>query len=91
FLSNAPAHGTSIDLHTLQHEYQIMAKLPGFSWDAITLATQKRRVLHIVADKWDNNGGGHFERRVAFGCDADLSSVRAEFKNEWLRVSIPRR
>lgn len=58
FLSKAPAQGTSIDLNTHQHEYQILAKLPGFNWDSITLATQKRRVLHIVADKWDNNGGG---------------------------------
>src|SRR6266571_1880029 len=59
FLSTTPAPGSSIEVHTHAHEYQIWVKLPGFSWDGITLATQKRRVLHIVADKWDNNGGKH--------------------------------
>ena len=34
---------------------------------------------------------GHFERRVAFGCDADLACVKAEFRDEWLRVSVSRR
>lgn len=133
FLSKTPAQGSSIEVQTHSNEYMIWVQLPGFSWDGITLATQKRRVLHIVADKWDNNGGedynpfcyrllafsasrheryrdvifssyssvfttvrlsflsGHFERRVAFGYDADLCSVRAEFKNDWLRVSVPRR
>ena len=34
---------------------------------------------------------GHFERRIAFGHDADLMQVRAEFDGEMLRVRIPRR
>jgi predicted cobalt transporter CbtA len=58
FLGKTPAPGSSIEVRTHAHEYQIWAKLPGFTWDGITLATQKRRVLHIVADKWDHNGGG---------------------------------
>ncbi len=62
FLSKTPAQGSSIDVQTHSHEYLVWVKLPGFSWDGITLATQKRRVLHIVADKWDNNGGGYYTR-----------------------------
>ena len=34
---------------------------------------------------------GHFERRISFGYDADLSQVRAEFDGEILRVIVPRR
>jgi len=34
---------------------------------------------------------GHFERRISFGYDADLSQVRAEFDGELLRVIVPRR
>jgi hypothetical protein len=37
------------------------------------------------------DGLGHFERRISFGYDADLSQVRAEFDGEHLRVFIPRR
>ena len=55
-----------------------------------TLATKRRRILHVVADSWEN-GGGHFERRISFGYDADLVQVRAEFDGEMLRVIIPRR
>jgi len=46
--------------------------------------------LHVVADSWEP-GGGHFERRISFGYDADLSQVRAEFDGEILRVIVPRR
>jgi hypothetical protein len=38
-----------------------------------------------------NVGVGHFERRISFGYDADLSHVRAEFDGEILRVIVPRR
>ncbi|KAF7306977.1 CBS-domain-containing protein [Mycena indigotica] len=71
-------------------EYKLIVRLPGFKRDGITLATKKRRILHLVADSWEA-GGGHFERRISFGYDADLSQVRAEFDGELLRVVIPRR
>ncbi|KAF9478801.1 hypothetical protein BDN70DRAFT_765341, partial [Pholiota conissans] len=90
FLNNTPAPDSTIEVHTLQHEYQLHIRLPGFSWDGITLATKRKRILHVVADRWDN-GGGHFERRVAFGYDADLTQVKADFNGEMLRISIPRR
>ena len=34
---------------------------------------------------------GHFERRISFGYDADLTQVRAEFDGEHLRITVPRR
>jgi hypothetical protein len=80
----------SITVETLSSEYNLVVRLPGFSRDAITLATRRRRILHIVADSWAP-GGGHFERRVSFGYDADLAQVRAEFDGEILQVTIPRR
>jgi HSP20 family molecular chaperone IbpA len=46
--------------------------------------------LHLLADSWAP-GGGHFERRIAFGYDADLGLVRAEFNGEMLTVVVPRR
>ena len=72
-----------------------------------TLATKRRRILHVVADSWEPEGGtslrfnfrghafmcalGHFERRVSFGHDAELAQVRAEFDGEMLRIIVPRR
>lgn len=89
--SRGPAPADSwLEVETLRHEYRLFARLPGFSREGITLATKRRRILHLVADKWDN-GGGHFERRISFGYDADLVQVRAEFDGEMLRVLIPRR
>ncbi|KAJ7745456.1 hypothetical protein DFH07DRAFT_748921 [Mycena maculata] len=91
FLSHAPPPVDSwIEVETSQPEYRLIVRLPGFKRDGITLATKKRRILHVVADSWEE-GGGHFERRISFGYDADLAQVRAEFDGELLRVIIPRR
>ncbi|CAK5281390.1 unnamed protein product [Mycena citricolor] len=91
FLSHAPPPVDSwIEVETTPADYKLVVKLPGFKRDGITLATKKRRILHVVADSWEA-GGGHFERRISFGYDADLSQVRAEFDGELLRVIIPRR
>lgn len=55
-----------------------------------TLAARRRRVLHVVADDW-NEDGGHFERRITFGYDADLYNVKAEFDGEFLKIHVPRK
>jgi hypothetical protein len=47
-------------------------------------------VLHIAADGFDT-GGGHFERRIKFGYDADLGGVGAEFDGDRLRVFVRRK
>ena len=58
FLSHAPSPENSwIEVETLQHEYKLHVRLPGFTQDGITLATKRRRILHVVADKWENGGG----------------------------------
>jgi len=91
FLSRGPPPTESyIEVETTPQEYRLHVKLPGFGRDAITLASKKRRILHIVADIWEGVGG-HFERRISFGYDADLVQVRAEFDGEMLRVIVPRR
>ncbi|EIM82767.1 uncharacterized protein STEHIDRAFT_84037 [Stereum hirsutum FP-91666 SS1] len=91
FLAHAPPPpDTWIAVETLTREYNLVVRLPGFRRDGITLATRRRRVLHLVADSWES-GGGHFERRISFGYDADLAQVRAEFDGDLLRVIIPRR
>ncbi|KJA27874.1 hypothetical protein HYPSUDRAFT_109074, partial [Hypholoma sublateritium FD-334 SS-4] len=92
FLSHVlPSPDSSwIEVETTQSEYKLLVRLPGFSREGITLATKRRRILHIVADSWENEGG-HFERRISFGYDADLARVRAEFDGIMLRITIPRR
>ena len=58
FLSHAPPPENSwIEVETLQHEYKLHVRLPGFTGEGITLATKKRRILHVVANKWENGGG----------------------------------
>ena len=60
FLSHAPSPENSwIEVETLQHEYKLNVRLPGFTPEGITLATKRRRILHVVADKWENGGGKH--------------------------------
>ncbi|KAL5528378.1 hypothetical protein ACEPAF_7514 [Sanghuangporus sanghuang] len=91
FLSHAPPPAdTYITVETTETEYRLIVRLPGYNRDAIMLSTRRRRILHIAADSWEA-GGGHFERRISFGYDADLARVRAEFDGEHLRVIVPRK
>ncbi|KAF7971618.1 hypothetical protein HWV62_20722 [Athelia sp. TMB] len=89
FLAPSPVEH-AVRVETARGAYTLHISLPGFRRDAITLATRRRRVLHVVADDWAP-GGGHFERRVSFGWDAELGAVRAEFDGSVLRVVVPRR
>ncbi|KAJ1299894.1 hypothetical protein OPQ81_005014 [Rhizoctonia solani] len=69
----------------------ISVRLPGFTPDGITVGTRRGRVLMIVADNYNDDDGGHFERRISFGYDADMAAIRAEFNGDMLRVTVPRR
>ena len=111
FLSHAPPPpDSSIEVETTGDAYKLNVRLPGFKREGITLATKRRRILHVVADRWEDGasvsgggnqgnsnagapstGAGHFERRIAFGYDADLVQVRAEFDGVMLKITIPRR
>ncbi|KAG8736046.1 hypothetical protein FRC10_009860 [Ceratobasidium sp. 414] len=73
--------------------WAITVRLPGLHPDGITIGTRRGRVLVIVADNYNDNddGAGHFERRISFGYDADMANIRAEFNGDMLRVTVPRR
>jgi len=91
FLSqSSPTREVYIAVETLAREYKLVVRLPGYRRDSITLSTRKRRILHLVADSWEPEGG-HFERRISFGYDAELSQIRAEFDGDFLKVIVPRR
>lgn len=94
FLDHRAAAETNLTIETAAERYTLVMSLPGFSLDCITLATkqhQHHRTLHIVADKWDAESGGHFERRVTFpDKQCDLKNVKAEFDGTLLRVYVPR-
>ncbi|CDW97505.1 hypothetical protein [Sporisorium scitamineum] len=96
FLERRPAPPeTDLVIETERTRYVLVTRLPGFSLDCITLATKQHkhhRTLHIVADKWDTEGGGHFERRITFpDKECDLKNVKAEFDGNTLRVYVPRK
>ncbi|SYW85400.1 uncharacterized protein UHO2_01646 [Ustilago hordei] len=95
FLERRPAPPeTDLVIETERTKYILITRLPGFSLDCITLATKQHsqhRTLHIVADKWDTESGGHFERRITFpDKECDLKNVKAEFDGNTLRVYVPR-
>lgn len=58
FLSHAPAPpDCRIEIETTPSAYWLNVRLPGFTREGITLATKRRRILHVVADNWENGGG----------------------------------
>jgi hypothetical protein len=96
-LPPAPDSDTGyIAVSTHPSSYEIIVRLEGVSLNSITLSTRRRRVLHIAADCYadggeSGGGGGHWERRISFGWDADLTAVRAEFDGRFLKVIVPRK
>ncbi|KLO18331.1 hypothetical protein SCHPADRAFT_819969 [Schizopora paradoxa] len=91
FLNHAPPPAEAhLATEMEDNEYRLIARLPGFQRDCIMVSTRKKRTLHIAADSWAP-GGGHFEKRVTFDYDADLTRVRAEFDGEHLRIIVPRK
>ncbi|KAI0690280.1 hypothetical protein C8T65DRAFT_711670 [Cerioporus squamosus] len=71
FLAHAPPPQDSyIAVDTKPAEYRLLVRLPGFKRDAITVSTRKRRILHVVADSWEPNGGESRSSRC-LACAAD--------------------
>ncbi|KAK9900821.1 hypothetical protein P389DRAFT_193070 [Cystobasidium minutum MCA 4210] len=90
FLSTAPAPpGCKIIVEALQPDgFDIFITLPGFSYENITLALKKSGALHVLADKYEEDSHGHFERMVELGEAAKESKVTAVFNGETLEVHV---
>lgn len=94
FLANSglppPDCGTGyIAVSTSTSHYEILVRLEGVSLDSIMLSTRRNRVLHLSAERYTSRGG-HWERKIRFGWDADLKGVKADFDGEVLKVLVPR-
>ncbi|CAE6462685.1 unnamed protein product [Rhizoctonia solani] len=97
----------SVSVDVLQDKYMVACRMPHFDHSSITVATRRGRLLVIAADRWDSiepaplsldpalipnpPQPAHFERRVTFGWDADMTRIRAEFDGVTLHVTVPRR
>lgn len=68
----------------------IRVTLPGFSLDDITVAMRRGHKVHIVADKYGEEGG-HFEKLISLGSDISSAAPRAEFNGTTLSVFIARK
>jgi HSP20 family molecular chaperone IbpA len=77
-------------VHSHPAKYRIELNMPLIDRDAVTISTRRAQTLHIAGDGWER-GGGHFERKVRFGWDADLTRVSAEFEGDKLIVGVPRK
>ena len=86
-------HDHRITLTTAPNSYCVRFYMPGFSLDGITLTMNglHRRILHILANKWGSEQWEHFERRIVFAQDAQMSLIRARFENEQLIIQVPRK
>lgn len=86
-------HDHRITLTTAPNSYCVRFYMPGFSLDGITLTMKglHRRILHILANKWGSEQWEHFERRIVFAQDAQMSLIRARFENEQLIIQVPRK
>lgn len=78
-------------ISTTPDAYTVTIHIPGVSIDGLTLAMKghHRRTLHVMANRWDSDE--HFERRITFGPDADMSSIRARFEDGHLYVDVLRK
>jgi HSP20 family molecular chaperone IbpA len=96
FLANAglpPASPTNIPTEigvtSTPATYEVHVKHASISPSSVILTTRRPRVLHLAVDNY-TTGGGHWQRRIKFGRDADMKKIRAEYSGGLLRVVVPR-
>lgn len=77
-----------IAVKTTPAEYNIMAWLPGFSIDDITISMKGDRTVQIVADLWEEED--HAQWNVLLGEDVNKNAIAATFKGAELRVTVKR-
>ncbi|BEI86208.1 hypothetical protein CcaverHIS002_0604950 [Cutaneotrichosporon cavernicola] len=77
-----------IAIKSTSYQYEVLAWLPHFSINDITIVTRKNHVLHIVADQWDENDHAQWEIRL--GDDAAMNSIRAMFSGSELVITVAR-
>ncbi|CAG7853703.1 SubName: Full=Uncharacterized protein {ECO:0000313/EMBL:CCA74925.1} [Serendipita indica DSM 11827] len=63
---------------------------PGFSSECITIAAKRGSILVIIADRWDSETDSHFEWKIHFDRDADMTKIQANFNQGLLKVTVPR-
>lgn len=94
-----------LDIKATDGEYAISAELPGVSEKDISLDVEDRTLIlsgekrEEHEDRQEGEDGyyrmersyGSFRRALALPDDADIDSVKADFKDGVLRVSIPRK
>ncbi|CEL58638.1 hypothetical protein RSOLAG1IB_08701 [Rhizoctonia solani AG-1 IB] len=97
----------SVSAEVSPDKYVLSCRMPHFDHSSITVASRKGRSIVIAADRWGAvepfplsldptlipgpPQPAHFERRVTFGWDADMTRVHASFDGVTLRVTVPRR
>jgi hypothetical protein len=74
-----------IAIKSTTYQYEVLAWLPHFSINDITIVTRKNHVLHIVADQWDENDHAQWEIRL--GDDAAMNTIRATFSGSELVIT----
>jgi hypothetical protein len=77
-----------IAINSTTYQYEVLAWLPHFSINDITIVTRKNHVLHIVADQWDENDHAQWEIRL--GDDAAMNTIRATFSGSELVITVAR-
>lgn len=77
-----------IAVKVTRRHYDIMAWLPGFSVDNITISTKVKGSISIVANRWDT--ADHATWDIKLGGEADMGSIRARFERGELHVLVSR-
>lgn len=77
-----------IAVKVTRKQYDIMAWLPGFAVDNITISTKVKGTISVVANRWDN--ADHATWDIKLGADADMGSIRAKFAEGELHVVVSR-
>ncbi|GMK57306.1 hypothetical protein CspeluHIS016_0401400 [Cutaneotrichosporon spelunceum] len=77
-----------IAIKSTSYQYEVLAWLPHFSINDITIVSRKNHVLHIVADQWDENDHAQWEIRL--GDDAAMNTIRATFSGSELVITVAR-
>ena len=98
---NVKAFSPKVDVYEQDTDYQLIAELPGFNKDSISI-TVEESTLTISAEvnyEQDASQGkllrkerqsGKFSRSFKLGKDIELADIKASFKDGLLTLTVPK-
>lgn len=91
-VADGPVLAPLMDIYESDHEYLVVANLPGVTADALTLSVERGELtLEAKRERPLRGGGGRYGRRLRLPDDVDVDKIDADLEAGMLSLHLPKR